>query len=153
MLTLGRMMVHASSSSLQRPLLRMNKATTLKKWFTRQRATAIIPPPPNRGDFDEATKKTTKNAKKRGDVHPLSFSGCKLCANFAMVSLGLWGPRLFRRDRAAEYGDAWSIWPGVRRRERSGTFETNRAEHVHDRRGRKRQTNVARLRLTTTTTP
>ena len=64
----------------------MNKATTLKKWFTRQRATAIIPPPPNRGDFDEATKKTTKNAKKRGDVHPLSFSGCKLCANFAMVS-------------------------------------------------------------------
>ena len=74
----------------------MNKATTLKKWFTRQRATAIIPPPPNRGDFDEATKKTTKNAKKRGDVHRSRFSGCKLCAEFCDgVVLGLWGPKAF----------------------------------------------------------
>jgi hypothetical protein len=88
------MMVHASSSSLQRPLLRV-KATTLKKWFTLRRATAI-PPPPRGCGFDEATTKTTNNAKKKtkllkgggkgGDVHPLSFSGCKLCANFAMVS-------------------------------------------------------------------
>ena len=76
-------MLHPSSSSLQRPL---RKATTLK-WFTTH-ATAIPP----RGDI-EATK--TTNAKKKtklkgggggGDVHPLSFSGCKLCANFAMVS-------------------------------------------------------------------
>ena len=66
-----------ASLRLQRPLTKWLTTTAIRAERRSDEATTTNA---------KKSKKTKKNEKKGGDVHPLSFSGCKLCANFAMVS-------------------------------------------------------------------